>query len=286
VERVVTVHEDNLRADKLVKNICQDAGYAFIQRLFRTNRVRSNGLKISASHRLHTGDVVKIFADLSESHRPEFAKKLLDQLRQMIIFENDDFFAINKPSGLAVQSGTKVSVCVDSIIKSYPEGQCHLVHRLDKNTSGVLLVAKNQTAARELTRLFRENKIHKTYLAVVDGLITESGRIENHLEKSFMGNEERMRVVSEYGRSAVTEYHPLRSRGKYTLLELTPLTGRKHQLRVHCADVLKAPILGDEKYHHSPRHKQLFLHAKRIFIEELEVEITATPPAHFSDWIN
>ncbi|MDR2766059.1 MAG: RluA family pseudouridine synthase [Holosporaceae bacterium] len=286
MEHVVTVHEDNSRADKVVTNICRDAGYAFIQSLFRRHRIKVNGLKISASHRLHAGDVVKIFADLSETRRdqPEFVQRLWKQLQRMIIFEHEDFFAINKPPGLAVQSGTKVGMCVDALIKSYPEHRCHLVHRLDKDTSGLLLVAKNQTAARRFTGLFRENKIHKTYLAVVDGLITTSGRIENFLEKSFIDDEEKMRV-SESGLLAVTEYRPLKSSNGHTLLELKPSTGRKHQLRVHCADVLDTPILGDVKYHSNSQHRRLFLHAQKIFIEELETEIEAPPPAHFGDWI-
>jgi 23S rRNA pseudouridine955/2504/2580 synthase/23S rRNA pseudouridine1911/1915/1917 synthase len=181
---------------------------------------------------------------------------------------------------LAVQLGTNISICVETFINAYPNRHCRLVHRLDKDTSGVLLVAKNQNFARKLTGLFRENKIKKTYLAIVDGKIAKSGTIDDFLEKSFVGNEEKTRV-SDSGQRAITFYKPLKALGETTLLELKPSTGRKHQLRVHCAEVLNAPVLGDKKYNPNCRHKELFLHAHKVFIEELGVEITAEIPRHF-----
>jgi 23S rRNA-/tRNA-specific pseudouridylate synthase len=156
------------------------------------------------------------------------------------------------------------------------------VHRLDRDTSGILLIAKNQNFARKLTELFRENKIKKTYLAAVDGKISHSGTIDNFLIKSLFGNLERMNV-SKTGQRAVTNYRPLKIIENYTLLELKPKTGRKHQLRVHCADVLRAPILGDIKYNPEPKYPELFLHAYKIFIEDWNIKIVADIPRHFSE---
>jgi 23S rRNA-/tRNA-specific pseudouridylate synthase len=159
------------------------------------------------------------------------------------------------------------------------------VHRLDRDTSGVLLVSKNQKFARKLTELFRENRIKKTYLAVVDGKISKSGVIDNFLEKSFIGNEEKMRV-SDTGQRAVTVYRPLKIMENGTLLELKPSTGRKHQLRAHCAEVLNAPSWGDKKYNQNSRHGELFLHAYKILIDEFGIEITAEIPQHFLEIIS
>ncbi|MDR0968708.1 MAG: RluA family pseudouridine synthase [Holosporaceae bacterium] len=306
MEHIVTPDEDGCRADKIIKNVVPNVGYVFLQKLFRLRKVKANGKRIFASDRLREGDVVKIFANLDHKneaavigdndrslslnrvesgsrHNKETQKKLFEKLRSTIIYEDENFFAINKPSKLAVQLGTKVSVCVETFIKARPDCKCYLTHRLDKDTSGVLLIAKNQNFARKLTTLFRENKIKKTYLAVVEGKITKPGIVDGFLEKSFIGNEEKTRIA-ESGQRAITAYKPLKTIDENaTLLELKPSTGRKHQLRVHCAEVLNAPILGDKKYNKNCRHKELFLHAYRVFIEGLGIEITAEPPEYFQE---
>jgi 23S rRNA pseudouridine955/2504/2580 synthase len=229
------------------------------------------------------GDELKIYinadllGDSSTASPPpsgDYGQKLVNQFREMIIFENDDFLAINKPVNLAVQLGTKVSVCVETFMAAYDAAKncsCKLVHRLDKDTSGVLLIAKNTPTARKLTLLFRENKIQKTYLAVVDGKIKTPGIIDN--------------VMAESDQKAVTAYRPLKISASdgdfkyYTLLELKPSTGRKHQLRIHCAEVLKAPILGDKKYNKNPIHQRLFLHSYEIIVEGRK--IVAPVPDYF-----
>ena len=287
LEHVVASDEDDIRADRLLKKLSADIGYVFLQKLFRLHRIKVNGRKVSASDRLYAGDRVEIFASLvgTDEPNPTTDQKMFDRLRSMIIYEEENFLIINKPTGLSVQLGTKVSICVETFIKSYPNFKCHLVHRLDKDTSGILLIAKNQEFARRLTKLFRENKIKKTYLAIVDGKIYKPGTIDNFLEKSFIGNEEKVRV-SHSGKRAITLYKPLRLIENNTLLELNPFTGRKHQLRVHCASCLGAPILGDRKYNYHARHRELFLHAYRIFIEDLGVETTAEIPPYFQKIIS
>jgi 23S rRNA pseudouridine955/2504/2580 synthase len=283
MEHLVTEDEDNLRADRIVKNLSSNVGYVFLQKLFRLGKIKVNGKNAAPSDRVHVGDMVEIFANLGKTHESNsrFGRKLFDSLKSMIIYENEDFFAINKPTKLAVQLGTKVSICIETFIKSYPGCECRLVHRLDKDTSGVLLIAKNQQTARKLTELFRENRIKKTYLAIVDGKVHQSGVIDNFLKKSLMGNEEKIRIF-DFGQRAITAYKPIKIVKGCTLLELRPLTGRKHQLRVHCTEVLNAPILGDRKYNPNFRHEELFLHAYKIFIEDWEVEISAEIPEYFT----
>ncbi|MDR1982684.1 MAG: RluA family pseudouridine synthase [Holosporaceae bacterium] len=287
MEHTVTNDEANLRVDKIIKNVCGQIGYVFLQKLFRLGKIKVNGKKVAASDRLYPGDLIKIFAKLDELPKVKSIpnEKMFDQLRSMIIFENDNFFAINKPTGLAVQLGTKVSVCVETFIKSYPNHTCHLVHRLDKDTSGVLLVAKNLQYARKLTELFRKNRIRKTYIAIVSGKISQAGIMESCLTKSFVGNEEKMRVASS-GKKAITFYNPLKELENFTLLELKPTTGRKHQLRVQCAEVLNAPIIGDKKYNRHWRHKELLLHAHKVFLEDWGIEITAEIPKYFYEMIS
>ncbi|GHU17917.1 ribosomal large subunit pseudouridine synthase C [Alphaproteobacteria bacterium] len=289
MEHIVTESEDGVRADRIVKNLHEGVSYVFLQKTFRTNKVKVNGKKVSGSDRLHTGDVMKIYADLGSAVEESVvldlesnhSKKLLHQFESMIIFENKDIIALNKPPKLAVQSGTNVSICIDDFLKIYQahrKCECRLVHRLDKDTSGVLLIAKNPIIARKLTELFRENKVNKTYIAVVDcsagSIIKKEGIIDNSIK-----NEHGVEL------SAVTHYRLMKSSGDYALLELKPSTGRKHQLRIHCAEVLKAPILGDKKYNQNIKHKEMFLHAHKVFLKELNLEITAPIPPYFEEFL-
>ncbi|MDR0753294.1 MAG: RluA family pseudouridine synthase [Holosporaceae bacterium] len=287
LEHIVTLDEGDLRADNVVKKNYSSVGYVFLQKLFRLRKIKINGRKVSAATRVHTGDVLEIFSDFVNVNEPshKFEQKMLDRLRSMIIYEDENILAINKPPGLSVQLGSKVSISVETLLKSYPDCKCHLVHRLDKDTSGVLLVAKNQKFARLLTGFFRENKIKKTYLAVVEGKISSSGTIDNFLEKSFMNNEEKMRA-SSFGQRAITIYKPLKYIGNNTLLELKPFTGRKHQLRVHCATVINAPIFGDRKYNKNFSGERLLLHAHKVFINDLKIEIIAEIPEYFQKIIS
>ncbi len=292
IEHIVVAEENGLRADKIVANVFGEVSYTFLQKIFRMKRVKVNGKHAKASDHLNKDDVIKIFAskdsptDLNKTNNAEFKnQKLAKEFKQLIIFENEDLIAINKPTNLAVQMGSKVKISVETMMKSY-RNDLKLVHRIDKDTSGILLIAKGRLAAQKLTRLFRENKIHKTYLAIVDGKIKTAGTIDNFLEKSIIGGEEKIRIaINEDGLHAITKYFPKKISDPqfkyYTLLELHPQTGRKHQLRVHCAEALHAPILGDKKYNKNSMHRELFLHAYKVDIEEIGVKITAPLPEYF-----
>lgn len=289
-EFIITEEYENLRAHNVISKIIKNFSYVFLQKLFRTNRIKINNKKINSDYRVKKGDIIKIYSNVfPEQHlikKSSYNEKMINQFKEMIIFENENFIAINKPINLAVQMGTRVQICVETFTKEYQSYKncecCKLTHRIDKDTSGILLIAKNQKTTRKITELFRENKIKKTYLAVVDGKIKEGGIIENYINKF----EEKMKI-SETGQIAITQYHPLIINDTseefkyYSLLELTPKTGRKHQLRVHCAESLHAPILGDKKYNKHILHDVLFLHAYKIQIEYFKIEIIAPIPKYF-----
>ncbi|MDR1551475.1 MAG: RluA family pseudouridine synthase [Holosporaceae bacterium] len=285
-EYIVTDEDNGVRADRIVKRLFPRVSFGLVQKQFRLKKIRANDRRVEPTDRLCSGDRLQLFANLREAREKDSQqsnRRLLEQLRSMVIYENDDFFAINKPTKLATQLGTKVSFCVETLIKSYPGCNCHLVHRLDRDTSGVLLIAKNRKYACRLAGLFRENRIKKTYLAVVGGYISQSGRIDTFLKKTFVRNEERM-VIADDGQMSITLYTPLKSVNQsYTLLELKPLTGRKHQLRVHCADFLGTPILGDRKYNTNAEHSELLLHAFKVALEDCSTEIIAPIPRYFNE---
>ncbi len=201
-----------------------------------------------------------------------------EQIPLDVVFENDDLLVVNKPAGMVVHpaAGHASGTLVNAVMGYDPEiegiggeERPGVVHRLDKDTSGLILLAKNERAHRWLQDQFRLRKVEKTYLALVDGKPpTPSGRVEAHIGRDPK-NRKRMAVVSKAkGREAISEFRTLENFKNHTLLEFHPHTGRTHQIRLHCA-FLKCPIVGDEVYGrknpniHIRRH---FLHAYRLKI--------------------
>jgi 23S rRNA pseudouridine1911/1915/1917 synthase len=206
------------------------------------------------------------------------ARLLAEAIPLDIIFENDDLVVVNKPAGMVVHpaAGHADGTLVNAVLGHAPdiegiggEARPGLVHRLDKQTSGLILLAKNERAHRWLQDQFRERKVEKTYLALVDGRPpTPSGRVEAPIGRDT--NQRRQMVVQRAGkgREAVSEYKTLEAFDEHTLLEFKPLTGRTHQVRLHCA-FLGCPIVGDEIYGRKKptiRISRHFLHALRLKI--------------------
>ncbi len=203
---------------------------------------------------------------------------IAENIRLDIVFENDELMVINKPAGMVVHpaAGHANGTLVNAVLGYDPglegiggEERPGIVHRLDKDTSGLILIAKNERAHRWLQDQFRLRKVEKTYLALVEGKPpTPAGRVEAYIGRDPK-HRKRMAIVSENkGREAISEYQTVESFKSHTLLEFHPLTGRTHQIRLHCA-FLKCPIVGDEVYGRKsqsvkiPRH---FLHARRLKI--------------------
>ena len=209
-----------------------------------------------------------------------------------IVFENEDLIVVNKPAGMVVHpaAGHSSGTLVNAVLGYEPdiegiggEERPGVVHRLDKETSGLILLAKNERAHRWLQDQFRLRKVDKTYLALVDGKPpTPSGRVESYIGRD-PSHRKRMAIVSESrGREAISEYKTVESFRDHTLLEFHPLTGRTHQIRLHCA-FLGCPIVGDEVYgrkNFSVVIERHFLHAYRLKIilpGEKEVKMFEAP---------
>jgi 23S rRNA pseudouridine1911/1915/1917 synthase len=196
-----------------------------------------------------------------------------------IVYENQDIIVVNKPAGMVVHpaAGHSTGTLVHALLAYSPElsaigseSRPGIVHRLDKNTSGLILVAKNDLAHRWLQDQFRSRKVHKTYLALVDGHPpTSSGRIETPIGRSPASRKKMAVVVPHKGRSAVTEYRTLEKFDKHTYLEVHPITGRMHQIRIHL-DFIGCPVVGDTVYGLKKPSLPLerhFLHAARLSIQ-------------------
>lgn len=190
--------------------------------------------------------------------------KQLSWLRSLIIFEDSKIVAINKPRGIPVQGGSNIKFSLDDVLHAM-EKPWKIVHRLDRETTGVLIFAKNSDIAKKVCKKFQDNLVNKTYLATVHGKIEEDlFTIDQPLLEKKIGNEKLM-MVDVNGKNAITHIKLLKYNAEknQSLLELKPVTGRKHQLRVHL-NFIDHPIVGDQKYNFKEKEKIMMLHAKKI----------------------
>ena len=247
---IVNKNYNKSRFDKWFKDEIINIPNSLIQKLLRKNKIRVNNKKIKSSFRLSEGDEVLVFnlskykpTDLKEKIQYLPSAKEKKGFENFVIYDNSDYIVINKPRGIAVQAGTKnLKNVVDTLKKTkfFDHTKPYIVHRLDKETSGIFLIAKNKQTAQFFTSLFRIRKIHKTYLAVVKGEFPKSlKKMEDFLEYFEKNKKTKLK--------AITFIKVLKSNDKYSLLELNPKTGRKHQLRKQLY-MRGFPIIGDQKY--------------------------------------
>lgn len=250
--------EGEVRLDRWFKRHFPEVNHGRLEKLLRTGQVRVDGARVKASHRMEAGQVVRI-PPLGDSTgakpKPKQPRAISDDdaeiLKRAVLYKDDEFIALNKPAGLAVQGGTKTDHHLDGMLDALKFGgeRPRLVHRLDRDTSGVILLARTAAAAARLGRLFQERDMEKTYWALVVGQPKHpAGTISAALAKTGAPGQQKMTWDEEEGKKAVTDYLTIAAAGnKCTWLELSPRTGRTHQLRAHCA-LLNTPILGDRKY--------------------------------------
>jgi 23S rRNA pseudouridine955/2504/2580 synthase len=307
--RKVAVEEAGIRLDRWFRRHFPDLGHARLEKLLRTGQVRVEGRRVKASERLEPGQAVRI-PPLAESTKPRPRRTLapdpadLAAIQASTIYRDDQVLALNKPSGLPVQGGTGSERNLDVMLAGFAAtlgGRPLLVHRLDRDTSGVLLLALNSNAAQRLAAAFRSRAAHKLYWALVAGAPPRRrGTIDLPLAKRMGPAGERVVAfdaeegedLEESGaRRAITEFAVLdRASDKVAWLALSPRTGRTHQLRVHMAAV-STPILGDGKYGGAAAfvkmaglERRVHLHARRLRIPHPSgnmLDLLAPAPPHF-----
>lgn len=288
--RKVAAGEAELRLDRWFRRHFPALTHSRLQKLLRTGQVRIDGRRAQAHARLAAGQMIRV-PPLAAALTPARAKPAIDRndaafLRSLILLEDRSLIVLSKPEGLAVQGGTGTRRHVDGMLAALAsEGERpRLVHRLDRDTSGILVVAKTAEAAAKLTRAFRQHKVDKLYWALVVGRpALAAGFIDQPLAKQGGAGRERVAPHDE-GRFARTAYQTVGRAGKVaSWLAMKPLTGRTHQLRAHCV-VLGTPILGDRKYGDASllagAPEGLMLHAREIRLPHPDggvLAVTAPP---------
>jgi 23S rRNA pseudouridine955/2504/2580 synthase len=299
-ETVTVAGEDgSVRLDRWFKRHYPALGHGRLEKLLRTGRIRVDGKRARSGDRLAPGQAIRL-PPLEEMTTP--AQPMSRQvspgdeamLRNAVLHRDDAVIVLNKPQGLAVQGGSGTERHLDGLLDALRFGsdvRPRLVHRLDKDTSGVLVIARTPAAAAFLTRAFREKTTRKIYWAIVVGLPKlRQGRIDLALAKLPGREGERVRADAEEGKHAITYYRVVENAGaEASWLALLPVTGRTHQLRAHCA-AIGTPILGDAKYGAAAVHlagvpgaKRLHLHARSLSMPHPlgeTLEVAAPLPRH------
>lgn len=315
------IDQNNIRLDKYIKSLIPGVTQAIIEKFLRKKliTIESNQGKEKAksSSRLQQGQNLYIHTSLEQSfinkgpleETPgtllgDYEKALIKEIKKAIIYENENIIILNKPFGIPVQSGKYVRASIDQLMKHIPgyEG-VRVAHRLDKHTTGALLLAKNLEAAKELMSLFQRKEIKKKYIALLIGRMKQnSGLIKSWLKKAVVNGEEIMQSqplnsnshntreeFAEEGELAITKFQILEKNELASLVELSPITGKKHQLRAHMLSI-GHPILSDGKYGRRAAflpgcNKSMCLHAQAIefILFGQKISIAAALPYHIKE---
>ena len=290
-----TVEDDfnESRLDKWFKKKIIDLPHSLLEKIIRQNKIKVNKKKTKSSYRLQTGDLIDIYdiskfkpADKKEKIKYLPKKREISAYDDYVIEDNENFIVINKPTGIPVQSGTKSFKNIIDLLKNtkyFENSKPFIVHRLDKETSGVLIIAKNRKFAQLFTSLFRIRKIHKTYLAIVYGKVNKSIKI---MKDDLIYYENNKKILQK----AISNLKIIKSNDGYSYLELNPITGRKHQLRKQLLNI-GCPIIGDNKYFLNNKKrvkiKNLMLHAYKVkfMINDIQYNFKARYNNLFEDFL-
>jgi 23S rRNA pseudouridine955/2504/2580 synthase len=276
------------RIDNFLLRELKGVPKSHVYRVLRSGEVRVNSGRVKPDYRLRIGDRVRL-PPIRTAAKPPAARPL----DLPVVFEDAALLVIDKPSGVAVHGGSGVSFgVIESLRVSRPQAKfLELAHRLDRDTSGLLIVVKKRSALVELHRMLREGEVRKVYLAVVKGEYGGPREIKASLHKYVTGSGERRVAIQEDGMAAVTRVKKLKASSEFSLLEVELLTGRTHQIRVHLAHA-GHPIVGDDKYGDFALNRtlktRLLLHAAKLSfrhpVSGEPVKLASPLPAQFKDY--
>lgn len=299
----VALDDDGIRVDRWCKRHLDGTSFTTVAKWARTGQLRLDGARVGPGDRVQAGQVLRVPPPepVRNDAKPERQRAPLsdDEIafaRELVIHRDAQALVLNKPPGLATQGGTKTTAHVDGLLDALQDesqGRPKLVHRLDKDTSGALLVARTARAAGFFAKAFSGRTAKKVYWALIVGVPSiDDGTIELPIAKQPGTGGEKMHVDEAEGQPARTRYRVIERAGNRTAwVELQPFTGRTHQLRVHMA-AIGHPIVGDGKYGGPAAFltggisRKMHLHARRIRVDHPdggEIDVTAELPSHFAE---
>ena len=308
---VVGYDDDGIRLDRWFKRHLPETSFNLVSRWARTGQLRVDGSRVTPGDRLKAGQSIRVpppeiveaataekAVARPKKERPPLSDEDTAFMRELVIYQDRAAIVIDKPPGLATQGGTKTDRHVDGLLDALTfdaPGRPKLVHRLDKDTSGVLLLGRSAHAAGHFAKAFSSRTARKVYWALIVGVPSiEDGMIELPIGKQPGTGGEKMHVDEKEGSPARTRYRVIERAGNTAAwVELQPFTGRTHQLRVHMA-AIGHPIVGDGKYGGAEAFlsggisRKMHLHARRLRVDGLEgkpIDVTAEPPKHFAESI-
>ncbi len=268
------------RIDNYLFRILKGVPKSHVYRLLRRGEVRINGGRAKPTRKLLGGDTIRLppirTGDPDETSKPSF--RLLETIGNSVIYEDDHMLVVNKPAGIAVHGGSGISAGVIEALRAIRPEEPHLelVHRLDRGTSGCLMIARRRSALRTLQGWLREKQaLSKYYHVIVHGQwLASRTEVALALQKNTLKSGERVSRVDNDGKPSLTRFRVLEAGRHLSLLEAQPVTGRTHQIRVHCA-TCRCPVVGDEKYGDEALDRllappRMMLHARRLVLPSLE----------------
>jgi 23S rRNA pseudouridine955/2504/2580 synthase len=285
----ITATHEGQRIDNFLVTHLKGVPKSHIYRILRSGEIRVNKGRIKQTYRLQTGDIIRLPPiRVAESVTVTPQANILQVLEANIIYQDDALLVLNKPSGMAVHGGSGISFgVIEGLRVLYPkEKALELVHRLDRDTSGCLMIAKKRSMLKQLHQILREDKINKEYLALVRGQWNHRVSVVNApLQKNVLQSGERLVRVNPEGKEAISEFSIQRKFSIATLVRVKLVTGRTHQIRVH-ATHSGHPIAGDTKYGDEQFNtqmlefqlKRLFLHAAQLSISLPDTQLQVTAP--------
>ena len=274
---IVPSDDDGMRLDNYLIKIIKGMPKSRIYRMIRKGEVRINSKRSKPSSRVYVNDKVRIPPNTLNQPKTNFSSTRKDDLswiNNIILFENDSFLLVNKPSGLAVHGGSGIHFGLIELLRSFRKKNhehLELVHRLDKETSGCLLVSKKKSKLRKLHEYFREGKVKKTYLGLLIGKFKKTVyEIDQPLRIISTSESGRLAMPDDLGKKSTTKFFQIEKYKNSALFKIEPITGKTHQIRAH-AKYMKTPLAGDRRYGIQPDQivteyglTRLFLHAESI----------------------
>jgi 23S rRNA pseudouridine955/2504/2580 synthase len=298
----VAADDDDIRLDRWFKRHYPELSYGRLEKLLRKGQVRLDGKRVKSNARISKGQVVRVppfgedgTREVSQAETMQMSEREIDEVRSWVLYKDEDVIVINKPAGLPTQGGTGIKRHLDGMLhalKFDKKDKPRLCHRLDKDTSGVLVLARSANVASIVTKAFKSKDARKLYWALTVKVPSpREGKVFQPIAKHPSWKGERMVIDADSGMDARSLYRTIESTGNVAAwVALEPRTGRTHQLRVHCA-YLKTPIQGDGKYGGEEAYltgegvsKKMHLHARRIQIPAPDgigvIDVTAPMPEH------